>query len=201
MGVKKRILNDRQKEIIPIWSLFFCMYIIFPIIYQKPYLSYKTKAKRDKTLIKQNYYINGNTVRKTFSPQNAPSRQNVEEIRKQKAYRQAIRRNRQRAMAIGKETLVAYTVTLIMAVCAAVSLIKIQSSTIILSRQNAALESKTADLKADNDARYKELTSGINLDEIKQRVQELGMKPANENQIVYYEIEHKNYMDQYENVE
>lgn len=201
MGVKKRILNDRQKEIIPIWSLFFCMYIIFPIIYQKPYLSYKTKAKRDKTLIKQNYYINGNTVRKTFSPQNAPSRQNVEEIRKQKAYRQAIRRNRQRAMAIGKGTLVAYTVTLIMAVCAAVSLIKIQSSTIILSRQNAALESKIADLKADNDARYKELTSGINLDEIKQRAQELGMKPANENQIVYYEIEHKNYMDQYENVE
>lgn len=180
---------------------FFCMYIIFPIIYQKPYLSYKTKAKRDKTLIKQNYYINGNTVRKTFSPQNAPSRQNVEEIRKQKAYRQAIRRNRQRAMAIGKGTLVAYTVTLIMAVCAAVSLIKIQSSTIILSRQNAALESKIADLKADNDARYKELTSGINLDEIKQRAQELGMKPANENQIVYYEIEHKNYMDQYENVE
>lgn len=183
------------------YGLFFCMYIIFPIIYQKPYLSYKTKAKRDKTLIKQNYYINGNTVRKTFSPQNAPSRQNVEEIRKQKAYRQAIRRNRQRAMAIGKGTLVAYTVTLIMSVCAAVSLIKIQSSTIILSRQNAALESKIADLKADNDARYKELTSGINLDEIKQRAQELGMKPANENQIVYYEIEHKNYMDQYENVE
>lgn len=104
-------------------------------------------------------------------------------------------------MAIGKGTLVAYTVTLIVTVCAAVSLIKIQSSTIILSRQNAALESKIADLKADNDARYKELTSGSNLNEIKQKAQELGMKPANENQIVYYEVEHKNYMDQYENVE
>lgn len=64
-----------------------------------------------------------------------------------------------------------------------------------------ALESKIADLKADNDARYKELTSGINLDEIKQRAQKLGMKPANENQIVYYEIEHRNNMDQYENAE
>lgn len=152
-------------------------------------------------MTKQNYYIDGNTVRKISSPQNTPSRQNIEEIRKQKAYRQAIRRNRQRAMAIGKGTLVAYTVALVVAVCAAVSLIKIQSSTIILSKQNAALESKIADLKADNDARYKELTSGINLDEIKQRAQKLGMKPANENQIVYYEIEHKNYMDQYENVE
>lgn len=152
-------------------------------------------------MTKQNYYIDGNTVRKISSPQNAPSRQNVEEIRKQKAYRQAIRRNRQRVMAIGKGTLVAYTVALVVAVCAAVSLIKIQSSAIILSRQNAALESKIADLKADNDARYKELTSGINLNEIKQRAQELGMKPANKNQIAYYEIEHKNYMDQYENVE
>lgn len=183
------------------WSLFFCVYTIFPIIYQKPYLSYKTKVKRDKTLIKQNYYINGNTVRKTSSPQYDPSRQNIEEIRKQKAYRQAIRRNRQRAMAIGKGILVAYTVALVVAVCAAVSLIKIQSSAIVLSRQNAALESRIADLKADNDARYKELTSGINLNEIKQKAQELGMKPANENQIVYYEIEHKNYMDQYKNVE
>lgn len=152
-------------------------------------------------MTKQNYYIDGNTVRKTFFPQNIPSRQNVEEIRKQKAYRQAIRRNRQRAMAIGKETLVAYTIALIIAVCTAVSLIKIQSSAIILSRQNTALESKIADLEADNNARYKELTSKINLNEIKQRAQELGMKPADENQIVYYEVEHKNYMDQYENVE
>lgn len=104
-------------------------------------------------------------------------------------------------MTIGKGTLVAYTVALVVAVCAAVSLIKIQSSAIILSKQNAALESKIADLKADNDARYKEFTSGINLNEVKQKTQELGMKPANENQIVYYEIEHKNYMDQYENAE
>lgn len=152
-------------------------------------------------MTKQNHYIDGNTVRKISSPQNIPSRQNVEKIRKQKAYRQAIRRNRQRAMAIGKGTLVAYTVALVVAVCAAVSLIKIQSSAIVLSRQNAALESKIADLKADNNVRYKELTSGINLNEIKQRAQELGMKPANENQIVYYEIEHRNNMDQYENAE
>ena len=62
-------------------------------------------------------------------------------------------------------------------------------------------QAKNCAVKADNDARYKELTSGINLDEIKQRAQKLGMKPANENQIVYYEIEHRNNMDQYENAE
>ena len=45
------------------------------------------------------------------------------------------------------------------------------------------------------------LTSGIDLNEIKQKAQELGMKPADETQIVYYEIEHKNYMNQYEDVE
>ena len=45
------------------------------------------------------------------------------------------------------------------------------------------------------------LTSGIDLNEIKQKAQELGMKPADESQIVYYEIEHKNYMNQYEDVE
>ena len=45
------------------------------------------------------------------------------------------------------------------------------------------------------------LTSGIDFNEIKQKAQELGMKPADESQIVYYEIEHKNYMNQYEDVE
>lgn len=104
-------------------------------------------------------------------------------------------------MAIGKGTLVAYTIMLIAIAFAAISLIKVQSSAIVLGRQNAVLKSKIADLKTDNDVRYKELTSRINLNEIKQRTQELGMKPADENQIVYYKVEHKNYMDQYENVE
>lgn len=152
-------------------------------------------------MTKQNYYIDGNTVRKTFSPQHTPSKQNTEEIRKQKARRQSIRRNRQRAMAVGKRTLITYTVMLVVMAYAAVNLIKVQSSVIVLDRQNAALESRIADLKADNDIRYKKLISGVNLNEIKQKAQELGMKPADESQIVYYEVEHKNYMDQYKDVE
>lgn len=122
---------------------------------------YKIKVKRDITLIKQNYCIDGNTVRKTSSPQHTPSKQNTEEIRKQKARRQSIRRNRQRAIAVGKRTLIIYTVMLIVMAYAAVSLIKVQSSAIVLGRQNAALESKIADFKADNDARYKKLISGV----------------------------------------
>ena len=65
---------------------------------------YKIKVKRDKILTKQDYYIDDNTVRKISSPQNTPSRQNVEEIWKQKVYRHTIKRNRQRAMAIEKKT-------------------------------------------------------------------------------------------------
>lgn len=104
-------------------------------------------------------------------------------------------------MAVGKRTLITYTVMLVVMAYAAVNLIKVQSSVIVLDRQNAALESRIADLKADNDIRYKKLISGVNLNEIKQKAQELGMKPADESQIVYYEVEHKNYMDQYKDVE
>ena len=53
---------------------------IFAVIYRKSYLLYKIKVKRDTILTKQNYYIDDNTVRKISSPQNTPSRQNVEEI-------------------------------------------------------------------------------------------------------------------------
>lgn len=59
---------DKVKETTLMWSLFFCVYIIFAVIYRKPYLLYKTKAKRGKELIKQNYYIDGNTVRKISYP-------------------------------------------------------------------------------------------------------------------------------------
>ena len=87
-------------------------------------------------------------------------------------------------MAVGKRTLITYTVMLVVMAYAAVNLIKVQSSVIVLDRQNAALESRIADLKADNDIRYKKLISGVNLNEIKQKAQELGMKPADESQIV-----------------
>ena len=68
-------------------------------------------------------------------------------------------------------------------------------------KEVAALESQVADMKADNDARYKEITSSTDLNAIKDAaINRLGMKYATQDQIVYYSVDNNNYMDQYNDI-
>ena len=65
----------------------------------------------------------------------------------------------------------------------------------------ANLESQLADLRADNDARYKNLTTSTDLEHIKKvAMKKLGMKYPTEKQVVYYTVENSNFMDQYEDI-
>ena len=58
-----------------------------------------------------------------------------------------------------------------------------------------------ADLRADNDARYKNLTTSTDLEHIKKvAMKKLGMKYPTEKQVVYYTVENSNFMDQYEDI-
>ena len=68
-------------------------------------------------------------------------------------------------------------------------------------KEVAALESQVADMKADNDARYKEITTSMDLNSIKDAaINRLGMKYASQDQIVYYSVDNNNYMDQYNEI-
>ena len=65
----------------------------------------------------------------------------------------------------------------------------------------ASLQSEVNDLRADNDARYKSITTSVDLNEIKKKaIKELGMSYPKEKQVVYYFIENNNYMDQYSDI-
>ena len=68
-------------------------------------------------------------------------------------------------------------------------------------KEVAALESQINDMKADNDARYKQITTSVDLNAIKDAaINRLGMKYASQDQIVYYSIDKNNYMDQYSDI-
>ena len=63
------------------------------------------------------------------------------------------------------------------------------------------LQSEVNDLRADNDARYKSITTSVDLNEVKKKaIKELGMSYPKEKQVVYYSIENNNYMDQYSDI-
>ena len=54
---------------------------------------------------------------------------------------------------------------------------------------------------ADNDARYKRVTTSVDLNHVKDvAINKLGMDYPKEDQVVYYTIENSTYMDQYSDI-
>ena len=132
---------------------------------------------------KTTYYINGNAVRELdeAAPVRRPqkSTRELEEIRRKKNRRTSARRNQERALSMNRAFVAFLTA------CVAAS----------------ALESQINDMKADNDARYKQITTSVDLNAIKDAaINRLGMKYASQDQIVYYSVDKNNYMDQYSDI-
>ena len=154
--------------------------------------------------MKQTYYVNGSTVRQMEARpvrQPRPDRRKIEEKQREKRRRSAVKRNRERALHMSKGYVTFLSACVIVVAFAAVSLVQIQSQVTQRMKHIAALESQITDLKADNDARYKEIVTSVDLDYIKDvAINELGMTYASEEQIVYFSIENENFMDQYSDI-
>jgi cell division protein FtsL len=151
------------------------------------------------------YYVSGNTVRELDSPERRAriaSEREREEARRRKARRNAARRNRQRAMEMSRGYVVFLTVCVAAIAFMAAMYINVQSEMTSRMKSVASLQSKVIELQADNDARYKTLTSSVDLNHIKKvAMDELGMTYPKESQVIYYSIDNSNYMDQYEDIE
>ena len=93
------------------------------------------------------------------------------------------------------------TVCVVVSALIAVLFVQMQSQMTTRMKNVANLESQLADLRADNDARYKNLTTSTDLEHIKKvAMKKLGMKYPTEKQVVYYTVENSNFMDQYEDI-
>ena len=150
-------------------------------------------------------YIEGNTVRQAApAPQweePRKTRRELAEEKRQQMRRKAARANRENAgtFHLGHVAFIA-ACALSIGSCAFV-MVQTQASITSRMRHVASLESQIADLKADNDARYKEIVTSVDLDYIKDyAINELGMTYASEDQIEYYQVEKSNYMDQYSDI-
>lgn len=151
----------------------------------------------------RNYYVNGNTVRELDAPvrRDRRSRRELEEVRRRKNRRNAARRNRQRAMEMNRGYVVFLTGCVLVTALTAVLFVNMQSQMTSRMRSVANLESQVLNLRADNDARYKEITTSVDLNQVKNvAINELGMTYPTEDQVVYYSIENSNFMDQYRDI-
>ncbi len=154
--------------------------------------------------MKQTYYVNGSTVRQLEAQpvrRKRTDRRKIEQEQQKKRRRSAARRNRERALHMSKGYVVFLSACVAVVAFAAVSLIQIQSQVTQRMENIASLESQITDLKADNDARYKEIVTSVDLAYIKDvAMNQLGMQYASEDQIVYIAVENKNFMDQYSDI-
>lgn len=135
-------------------------------------------------------YIQGNTVRKLKEMPGI-------EKRPVKKVSVSTRRNRDRAFYMSF-SYVAFLATALVAIgFILVSYIALQSDITNSVAHISRLESELNDLKLANDEEYSRITSSVNLDEVKRiAIQELGMKYAQEGQIVYFEGEGSDYVRQ-----
>ena len=153
----------------------------------------------------RNYYVNGSAVRQLdAAPQQQPRRKSEEELqreRRQRSRHNAALRNRQKAMYMSKGYVVFLSVCVAIVAISAVALIQIQSQVSHRMKNVAALESEINNLRADNDAKYKSITTSVDLNQIKDiAINELGMSYASEDQVIYYSVEKNNFLDQYQDI-
>ena len=154
--------------------------------------------------MKTTYYVNGSTVRKLEAQpvrRERIDRTKIKEEQQKKRRRNAARRNRERALHMSRSYVAFLTLCVGVVAFAAVAMVQMQSQVTQRMEHIAALESQITDLKADNDARYKEIVTSVDLDYIKDvAMNQLGMQYATEDQIIYYSVENNNFMDQYSDI-
>lgn len=153
----------------------------------------------------KNYYISGNTVRELEAQpirrERKQEREELERIRRRKIRRNAARRNREKAMFMSRGTVVFLSICVMFTALAASGYIAIQSQLGSRNREISALEIQINDLKAENDARYKSISTSVDIDHIKDvAINELGMSYPSKKQIKYYSVDKTNFMDQYQDI-
>lgn len=153
------------------------------------------------TEVKTYYYTEGNTVRQVAQP--LPDRHTRErEIRDERERRKRQERRKMQRM-MRKKRIYSMYVAMVAATVVGlfVGYINLTNSITTHMDNISALEQNISDLKASNSATESRIASQTNLGEIKAvAVNEMGMVYANADQIVYYDMESSDYMNQYHNI-
>ncbi|MCR5144049.1 MAG: hypothetical protein K6B67_01920 [Lachnospiraceae bacterium] len=146
-------------------------------------------------------YTEGNVVRKIQQPlpDRDTRRRELEEERKrrnkqrQRAHARMMRKKR--AMAVSAASMVAVICLFF------VSYINVSNNVTNHMSEAAELETQVTELKADNNALEGRIASSTNLGMVKNSaINDLGMVYANTDQIVYYSMDNKDSMSQYNSI-
>ncbi len=159
----------------------------------------RVNSSRSKYYYRDESYVSGNTVRKlTYEPQEDPRQKERE---RKKTVSNSVRRNRVKAMQMGRGYVMFLAVVSVITLALCVNYLQLRAKYTNQLEDIASQESELSTLKADNDALYNAVMASVDLDKIKETaINELGMKYPTEDQIETYDTVGDSYVRQYEDV-
>lgn len=150
----------------------------------------RSGARAQGVRVQSGRYIQGSAVRKLDVTKE------IEQSPKKKTSN-TVKKNREKAEHMNLGYVLFLSIALLATGWILVSYIRLQSDITNSIKHIASLEKELNDLKLANDEEYNRITSSIDLEEIRRiAIQELGMKYAEEGQIVVFESESNDYVKQ-----
>lgn len=148
------------------------------------------KRRQQTYTTRSGVYVQGNTARQLKEGIYAPERQ-------RKKPGNAVRKNRERAHHMSFGYVLFLSAALVAAGMILTGYIGLQSDITNSIKNISRLESKLNTMKLDNDEEYSRITSSVDLEEVKRiAIQELGMRYAQEGQIITFSGKGSDYMRQ-----
>jgi len=145
-----------------------------------------------RTAYRDNVYVQGNTARKL---QALPAYE--EEEQRQRKISNRTRKNRERALHMNIGSVLSMAIAMAAAAVILTVYLTLQSDITNSIKHIASLESTLNELRMENDENYSRITNSVDLEEVKRvAMQELGMRYAEEGQIVRFSGEGSDYMRQ-----
>lgn len=146
----------------------------------------------------KDYYVDGNVVRKT-----APEiyRENQEKEAEKRRRKRMAQKNFEKANKIDRGFAAYLTGCMLIVMASLAALVYTQSKATSNMLQVAKLESELAIIRANNDSFQQKIETNIDMERIRQEAtSRLGMVSPKKEQILYFEINNDNYMNQQEDI-
>lgn len=145
-------------------------------------------------------YVYGNTVAQPdYDPRRR--RKSAEDPQRDRNRERRVRRNQRKALRVGKRYVVFLSIAAALALFICVNYVQLQSEITSRSQNISALQEELADMREENTTKYNSIIDSVNVDQIRQKAEgEMGMVPAQPDQVVEYDSPSDDYVEQYEKI-
>ncbi len=140
-------------------------------------------------------YIYGNVV-----PKQDYRQQGYYAERPEKKVSRQVRQNRDKALHMSSGYVMFLAAAAVLALVICVNYIQLQSRLTSTSKNITHMQQELVRLREENNTKYNAVMDSINLEDIRERAEEMGMVYADADQVVEYKSPSTDYVKQYENI-